>query len=105
LGWNGVRSAAKGRPSTGSIREHLDSLGWAPDEALLESLLTDPRAGVRSLGRRVLARRARLEAEKVRQRRMLRLESEQWGRCRRAGGASRGRRRGSPRSGGPPGRG
>jgi len=64
--------------SVARARQALEAVDWIADEPFLEVLLADHRAGVRALGARVLTRRARLEAEEKRQRRMLREEERYW---------------------------
>ncbi len=64
--------------SVARARRTLVNQDWKADEALLQALLTDGRTGIRSLGERVLARRAALEAEEGRLRWMVRLEQTHW---------------------------
>lgn len=68
------------RPSIASVRSRLATSGWVVSDGELEDLLADERAGIRALGARVLAHRARVRAEEDRLRRMVGFEEERWGR-------------------------
>ncbi len=69
---------APARMSVSSTRKVLEDLDWEIDEPRLEEILADRRSGLRALGERVLARRARRQAEEKRLHRMLRTEAQLW---------------------------